>query len=37
MAERLGSRAQRVQQHSLVLIKSVEERVAGFLLEMASR
>jgi CRP/FNR family transcriptional regulator, nitrogen fixation regulation protein len=28
---------QRVQQHSLVLIKSAEERVAGFLLEMASR
>jgi CRP/FNR family nitrogen fixation transcriptional regulator len=28
---------QRVQEHSLVLIKSAEERVAGFLLEMASR
>ena len=28
---------QRVQQHSLALIKSAEERVAGFLLEMASR
>ena len=28
---------QRVQQHSLVLIKSAEERVASFLLEMASR
>jgi CRP/FNR family nitrogen fixation transcriptional regulator len=28
---------QRVQQHSLVLIKSAEERVAGFLLEMANR
>lgn len=28
---------QRVQQHSLVLIKNAEERVAGFLLEMASR
>jgi CRP/FNR family nitrogen fixation transcriptional regulator len=28
---------QRVQQHSLVLIKSAEERVAGFLLEMAAR
>jgi CRP/FNR family transcriptional regulator, nitrogen fixation regulation protein len=28
---------QRVQQHSVVLIKSAEERVAGFLLEMASR
>jgi CRP/FNR family transcriptional regulator, nitrogen fixation regulation protein len=28
---------QRVQQHSLVLIKSAEERVAGFLVEMASR
>jgi CRP/FNR family transcriptional regulator, nitrogen fixation regulation protein len=26
---------QRVQQHSLVLIKNAEERVAGFLLEMA--
>ena len=28
---------QRVQEHSLVLIKSAEERVAGFLLEMAQR
>jgi CRP/FNR family transcriptional regulator, nitrogen fixation regulation protein len=28
---------QRVQEHSLVLIKSAEERVAGFLLEMADR
>lgn len=28
---------QRVQQHSLVLIKSAEQRVAGFLLEMAGR
>jgi CRP-like cAMP-binding protein len=28
---------QRVQLHSLVLIKSAEERVAGFLLEMADR
>lgn len=28
---------QRVQEHSLVLIKSAEERVAGFLLEMAGR
>jgi CRP/FNR family transcriptional regulator, nitrogen fixation regulation protein len=28
---------QRVQKHSLVLIKSAEERVAGFLLEMAGR
>lgn len=27
----------RVQQHSLVLIKNAEERVAGFLLEMAAR
>ena len=27
----------RVQEHSLVLIKSAEERVAGFLLEMAER
>src|SRR5207248_11807092 len=30
-------RLQRVQQHSLVLIKNAEERVAGFLLEMAGR
>jgi CRP/FNR family nitrogen fixation transcriptional regulator len=28
---------QRVQEHSLVLIKSAEERIAGFLLEMADR
>ena len=28
---------QRVQEHSLALIKSAEERVAGFLLEMADR
>jgi CRP/FNR family transcriptional regulator, nitrogen fixation regulation protein len=28
---------QRVQEHSLVLIRSAEERVAGFLLEMADR
>lgn len=28
---------QRVQQHSLALIRSAEERVAGFLLEMANR
>ena len=28
---------QQVQEHSLVLIKSAEERVAGFLLEMAGR
>ena len=28
---------QRVQEHSLVLIKNAEERVAGFLLEMAGR
>ena len=28
---------QRVQQHSLVLVKSAEERVASFLLEMAGR
>jgi CRP/FNR family nitrogen fixation transcriptional regulator len=27
----------RVQQHSLILIKNAEERVAGFLLEMAGR
>src|SRR5690242_18705370 len=28
---------QRMQEHSMVLIKSAEERVAGFLLEMAAR
>src|SRR5690348_726646 len=28
---------QRMQEHSMVLVKSAEERVAGFLLEMASR
>lgn len=28
---------QRVQKHSLVLIKNAEERIAGFLLEMAGR
>lgn len=28
---------QRVQEHSMVLIKSAEQRVAGFLLEMAGR
>jgi hypothetical protein len=28
---------QRVQEHSLVLIKSAEQRVAGFLLEMERR
>jgi len=28
---------QRIQEHSLLLIKSAEERVAGFLLEMAGR
>ena len=28
---------QRVQQHALILIKSAEQRVAGFLLEMATR
>ena len=28
---------QRMQEHSMVLIKSAEERVAGFLLEMAGR
>jgi CRP/FNR family nitrogen fixation transcriptional regulator len=33
MARELG----RVQQHSLALVKSAEERVAGFLLEMAGR
>jgi CRP/FNR family transcriptional regulator, nitrogen fixation regulation protein len=32
-----GRELQRVQEHSLVLIKSAEERVAGFLLEMAER
>jgi CRP/FNR family transcriptional regulator, nitrogen fixation regulation protein len=31
------SELQRVQQHSLILIKNAEERVAGFLLEMATR
>jgi CRP/FNR family transcriptional regulator, nitrogen fixation regulation protein len=33
----MAQELQRVQQHSLVLIKNAEERVAGFLLEMASR
>jgi CRP-like cAMP-binding protein len=28
---------QRIQEHSMLLIKSAEERVAGFLLEMARR
>jgi CRP/FNR family nitrogen fixation transcriptional regulator len=28
---------QRIQEHSMLLIKSAEERVAGFLLEMAAR
>jgi CRP-like cAMP-binding protein len=28
---------QRIQEHSMLLIKSAEERVAGFLLEMAGR
>jgi CRP/FNR family nitrogen fixation transcriptional regulator len=32
-----GRELRRVQEHSLVLIKSAEERVAGFLLEMADR
>ncbi len=31
------SELQRVQQHSLALIRSADERVAGFLLEMANR
>jgi len=31
------SELQRMQEHSMVLIKSAEERVAGFLLEMAGR
>jgi CRP/FNR family transcriptional regulator, nitrogen fixation regulation protein len=33
----MAQELQRVQQHSFVLIKSAEERVAGFLLEMAGR
>jgi CRP/FNR family transcriptional regulator, nitrogen fixation regulation protein len=33
----MAQELQRLQQHSLVLIKSAEERVVGFLLEMASR
>jgi CRP/FNR family transcriptional regulator, nitrogen fixation regulation protein len=32
-----GGELQRVQEHSLMLIKSAEERLAGFLLEMAER
>jgi CRP/FNR family transcriptional regulator, nitrogen fixation regulation protein len=32
-----GSELQRVQEHILLLIKSAQERVAGFLLEMARR
>ena len=37
MWELTARELQRVQEHSLVLIKSAEERVAGFLLEMADR
>jgi CRP-like cAMP-binding protein len=33
----MAQELQRLQQHSLVLIKSAEERVVGFLLEMAGR
>ena len=32
-----GRELQRVQEHILLLIKSAQERVAGFLLEMAQR
>jgi CRP-like cAMP-binding protein len=37
MWELTARELQRVQKHSLVLIKTAEERVAGFLLEMADR
>ena len=37
MWELTARELQRVQEHSLVLIKSAEERVAGFLLEMGDR
>jgi len=37
MWELTACELRRVQEHSLVLIKSAEERVAGFLLEMADR
>src|SRR6516162_5550589 len=37
MWELTACELRRVQEHSLVLIKSAEERVAGFLLEMAER
>ena len=37
MWELTARELRRVQEHSLVLIKSAEERVAGFLLEMADR
>jgi CRP/FNR family transcriptional regulator, nitrogen fixation regulation protein len=37
MWELTARELRRVQEHSLVLIKSAEERVAGFLLEMAER
>ena len=37
MWELTARELQRLQEHSLVLIKSAEERVAGFLLEMADR
>jgi CRP/FNR family nitrogen fixation transcriptional regulator len=32
-----GRELQRMQEHILLLIKSAQERVAGFLLEMAER
>ena len=32
-----GRELQRMQEHILLLIKTAQERVAGFLLEMASR
>jgi len=37
MWELTARELQRVQKHSLALIKTAEERVAGFLLEMADR
>src|SRR5262249_18899857 len=37
MWELTARELRRVQEHSLMLIKSAEERVAGFLLEMAER
>jgi CRP-like cAMP-binding protein len=37
MWELTARELQRVQKHSLALIRTAEERVAGFLLEMADR